>query len=89
MHGVTQSNSAIDVVVDFKFMHDGKKLVANQWSAHVRSDANGAFKVRVPYCSGSNGEAMVTKMTWSDSQGAHVFELSEAQVMHGETVRLK
>jgi hypothetical protein len=89
VHGVTQSNSAIDVVVDFKFMHDGKKLVANQWSAHVRSDDNGAFKVRVPYCSGSNGEAMVTKMTWSDSQGVHVFELSEAQVMHGETVRLK
>jgi asparagine N-glycosylation enzyme membrane subunit Stt3 len=89
VHGVTQSNSAIDVVVDFKFMHDGKKLVANQWSAHVRSDDNGAFEVRVPYCSGSNGEAMVTKMTWSDSQGAHVFELSEAQVMNGETVRLK
>jgi asparagine N-glycosylation enzyme membrane subunit Stt3 len=89
VRGVARPNSEIKVVVDFKFMHEDKKLVSSKWSAHVNSDANGEFAVRVPYCSGRNGEAIVTKMTFSDADGVHVFELSEAQVLNGETVRIK
>ncbi|HIA37906.1 MAG TPA: hypothetical protein EYN86_00060 [Planctomycetes bacterium] len=88
--GSTLPNSAVDFTVDFVFLVNGEQFVANQqWTAHAFSDDSGQFSARIPYCSGENGEAMVTEIRCRTPEGVHIFELDETQVLHGETVRLK
>ncbi|MFT7517020.1 MAG: asparagine N-glycosylation enzyme membrane subunit Stt3 [Myxococcota bacterium] len=87
--GVSQPNSSVSIEIDFAFFDNGKRLVSNSWTSSAVCDAQGHFEIRVPYCSGSNRDAQVSEMRWSDANGVHVFELNESQVLNGETVRLK
>ncbi|MBC8370729.1 MAG: hypothetical protein H8E25_12095 [Planctomycetes bacterium] len=86
--GSSHPGRLVNVEIDFAFFDNGEKLVSNKWTSSVVCGADGNFSLRIPYCSGSNRDAIVSEMRWSDGV-PHVFELSESQVLNGETVRLK
>ncbi|MDP6963861.1 MAG: hypothetical protein QGF46_06825, partial [Planctomycetota bacterium] len=89
VHGSAPPDTDVTVQVKFHFLAQSKVLVANSWNTTVRSGPDGKFNLRVPYCSGANGEAQVSEMSYTTTLGKTNFTLTESQVLNGDTVVLK
>ena len=77
----------LEVEVSFELKdHRGRVLFRGRWKDRIAADETGFARLRVPYCTGSNGDNWVSGVLWGTEGNLEVVEVPEQAVLLGHSI---
>jgi len=75
----------VEVHFELRNAHN-EKVFGGKWANRAVANEAGFAKVRVPYCSGRNGNIWVTSILWGSDDHLEVLEIPEQAVLSGDSI---